>query len=74
MQRLQGVYVSIDKDRDRQTGSAESHCWVNNRNGWVTLTMVTPPPNQYRVALELEAPQAQWLAVALMDCAAQEVA
>jgi hypothetical protein len=74
MQRLQDVYVSIDKDRDRQTGSAKSHCWVNNRNGWVTLTMATPPPNQYRIALELQVQQAKWLAVALMDCADQEVA
>lgn len=74
MQRLQDVYVSIDKDRDRQAANTESHCWVNNRNGWVTLTMVTPPPNQFRVALELQAQQAQCLAVALMDCAAREVA
>ena len=74
MQRLEDVYVAIDRDRDREIASNESHCWVNNRNGWVTLTIVTPPPNQFRIALELEKPQAQWLAVALMDCADQEVA
>lgn len=74
MQRLQDVYVSIDRDRDRQTANTQSHCWVNNRNGWVTLTMVTPPPNQYRIALELQVQQAKWLAAALMDCADQEVA
>jgi hypothetical protein len=74
MQRLEGVYVSIDRDRDRQTANTQSHCWVNNRNGWVTLTMVTPPPNQYRIALELQVQQAKWLAVALMDYADQEVA
>ena len=74
MQRLEDVYVSIDRDRDRQTANTQSHCWVNNRNGWVTLTMVTPPPNQYRISLELQVQQAKWLAVALMDCADQEVA
>lgn len=72
MQRLQDVYVAVDRDRDRIRASIESGCWVSTRNGNIILTAATPAPNQYRVTLELTSRQASWLAAALGDCASNE--
>lgn len=74
MQRLDDVYVSIDHDRDRIAANVHSGCWVGFRNGWISLTLATPAPNQYRTTVELSAVQAQLLGAALLDHATSEVA
>lgn len=74
MPRLDDVYISIDHDRDRVAANVHSGCWVGYRNGWITLTLATPAPNQYRASLELDANQARLLGLALLDHATREVA
>ena len=74
MQRLDDVYVAIDHDRDRIAANVHSGCWIGYRNGWITLSVATPAPNQYRCTLELNAAQAKWLGAALVDHATSEVA